>query len=597
MIDIYRNMRISWLNIRNFRAFADPQRIALSDMTVIVGPNDVGKSCIVYALALFFGRYKLTTTDFNTSKSGEPIEVEVCFTDIEEETKDELNKSGLLDSQGNLVIKKTYDKDTLKPKSSILVYDYDDPDFRGLKTKKEKDLNDLGRKYNLSFTKSGRSITNESKIEELAKYAEAKSIPKKDNWRDLTHDEETLIEKLLPAYIHFQAEQNINTEGSEFQTPFQDAISSSIDVDNTIKTQVEQKVGQAITEIVKGIEANLKTQTDTISELGYTPNYNWKKLVNITLTIKDNFGVEVPLDHRGMGIRRLTMVAYLKYRAEQTTKQNENQIYAIEEPEIYLHPKAQRDLIQSLSKLKESGNQIILTSHSPVFVSEVGKDEIVLVTRQNGATKVTQQGGVDPEKVAEELGILPRDDLAGYSACLFVEGPADAYFYKQIAEKLYKSGKIPKNLDDAEIGVIPVGGDNLKFFVEQRLLVKLNRKYAVIVDSDKKSLDQQVSDKKHRWKQECERQGGKFYILRKRAIENYLHPDAIKRALNKQVNVEDYNDVKKDISCNYDWEKHLKPVIQVMTPEEILERDKYVEGGIEKHELLEILKEVISLAN
>lgn len=590
-------MRISTLNIHNFRAFADSQRITLSDMTVIVGPNDVGKSCIVYALALFFGRYKLTPMDFNTSQSGKPIEVEVCFTDIEERTKDELNKSGLLDSQGNLVIKKTFDRDTLKPKLSVLVYDYDDPDFKGLKTKKGKDLNELGRKYNLSFTKSGRSITNESKIEELTRYAEAKNIPKKDYWREPTRDEETFIEQLLPNYIHFQAEQNINTEGSEFQTPFQDAINTSIDLDNTIKTQVEQKVGQAIKEIVKAIEANLKTQTDTISTLGYTANYNWKKLVNITLTIKDNFGVEVPLDHRGMGIRRLTMVAYLKYKAEQTTKLNTNQIYAIEEPEIYLHPKAQRDLIQSLRKLKENGGQIILTSHSPVFASEVGQDEIVLVTRQNGTAKITQQADINPEKIAEELGILPRDDLAGYSACLFVEGPADAYFYKQIAEKLYKSGKIPKTLDDAKIGVIPVGGDNLKFFVEQRLLVKLNRKYAVIIDSDKDNANQQVNTKKIKWRRQCEQQGGKFYILKKKAIENYLHPNAIKRALNMQVNVEDYNNVKQAISNNYDWEKHLKPVVQQMTTEEILERDKHVEGGIEKHELLEILNEVVKLAN
>jgi putative ATP-dependent endonuclease of the OLD family len=38
----------------------------------------------------------------------------------------------------------------------------------------------------------------------------------------------------------------------------------------------------------------------------------------------------------------------------------------IEEPETFLHPSAQQDLLDSIKDLSED-NQIIITTHSPIF--------------------------------------------------------------------------------------------------------------------------------------------------------------------------------------------------------------------------------------
>jgi len=118
---------------------------------------------------------------------------------------------------------------------------------------------------------------------------------------------------------------------------------------------------------------------------------------------------------------------------------------------------------------------------------------------------------------------------------------------------LFNAGKISSDFDNSKIGLIPVGGNNIKFFVEQKLLLKLNRKYAVVIDSDRESADRQISEKTLRWKNQCEQQGGKLYILRKREIENYLYPEAVKRALNKEVRIEDFNNVNivSRILCNH----------------------------------------------
>ena len=75
-----------------------------------------------------------------------------------------------------------------------------------------------------------------------------------------------------------------------------------------------------------------------------------------------------------------------------------------------------------------------------------------------------------------------------------------------------------------------------------------------------------------------------------------MHPKSIKRVLERDVFVDDFNEVKSQISCNYNWRRHLKPIVEAMSVEEILEMDKYYdENHIEIHELIEIIKRLLEL--
>lgn len=198
--------------------------------------------------------------------------------------------------------------------------------------------------------------------------------------------------------------------------------------------------------------------------------------------------------------------------------------------------------------------------------------------------------------IVKELGILPRDQLVSLDACIFVEGPADQVYLETVAKTLKSCGKLQFNFDERNIGIVPFGGDNLRFYVERGLLKKLHRKFAVVVDSDKKNSNDSISQECLRWKTKCESEGGIFIILRKRAIENYLHPESIKRVLERDVIVDDFNEVKSQISSNYNWRRHLKPIVEAMSVEEILEMDKYYdENHIEIHELIEIIKRLLEL--
>jgi len=97
---------------------------------------------VVRALyTFFFGKYNPTKNDFNSAHPNEPIEVEVCFCNFNDEENKLLKEINLLNSQNNLIIKKILTNK--KPKSYVLVYDYEKQDFKNLKLKKE--LNELGK--------------------------------------------------------------------------------------------------------------------------------------------------------------------------------------------------------------------------------------------------------------------------------------------------------------------------------------------------------------------------------------------------------------------------------------------------------------------
>ena len=97
-------------------------------------------------------------------------------------------------------------------------------------------------------------------------------------------------------------------------------------------------------------------------------------------------------------------------------------------------------------------------------------------------------------------------------------------------------------------------------------------------------------NRKLNWKTKCEEDGGVFFILRKREIENYLHPNAIDLSGRAPQPYDDFTDMKKLFGEN------VYKVVSDMSCDEILERDKYEENGTERHELKEILQDLLALS-
>lgn len=107
----------------------------------------------------------------------------------------------------------------------------------------------------------------------------------------------------------------------------------------------------------------------------------------------------------------------------------------VDEPEIYLHPDVQRQL---LGILRSSGPEVIIATHSAEIMGEADASEIVLVDK----TKQTAEHLRDIEGVQTALDSmgsihnLTLTQLARNRRLLFFEGPDDFKLLRRFAKKL-----------------------------------------------------------------------------------------------------------------------------------------------------------------
>ena len=99
----------------------------------------------------------------------------------------------------------------------------------------------------------------------------------------------------------------------------------------------------------------------------------------------------MPLENKGTGMQRAFMLALLQVVAETSNDAHSGTIYGLDEPETWLHPRAQLQLSSALSQLSANGRQILICSHSPYMLKhiDVEKDRVFIVERKDGAHTIT----------------------------------------------------------------------------------------------------------------------------------------------------------------------------------------------------------------
>jgi predicted ATP-dependent endonuclease of OLD family len=544
-------MRIYDITIKNFRGIKSLTKLKVGDINSFVGKNDSGKSNILKALDAFFNE-KFTPNDvFKGIKSDEKTEILIRF-----ETTESINVLAL-DADGKVNLKKIFSFSSagkLVKEQICTCNDINGDQYSNCWGIKEADINSYLSSLNVDFSRSGRGVTNISKIGLIDTNTQHLGRTEKEFVAD------EIIKNLkkqydffeIPDYSLFDAEQDLNVGSSAFQTQFKPIATQSLQNNATLTSQIETNV-----------QSDLETEFSLITELMQrnVPNLetikpsvvcNWGNLVKFDLSLKfstDTF--EIPISNKGTGFKRLLMVAYFEYLAQKATKKY--QIFGIEEPETFLHPELQNDLLDSINALSKN-SQFFVTTHSPVFAGATKNSNIVVVKKTN---EISNYLNYENETeilniVIKELGIRPNYNLlnGNYRKAVFVEGSGDVKFWNIVFQKI--NGGVP---DD--ILIIPCGGDQVEFFVNAELCKKISRKFIVVLDSDNGAVDYETKlANKNQIIEKIRELGGEFEVLRKREIENYYSKDAIQRVLGDtyilpdEFQISDYADILKEIKTH-----------------------------------------------
>ncbi|RAI93842.1 ATP-dependent nuclease [Algoriphagus yeomjeoni] len=543
-------MKIFDISIKNFRGIRVLTNLRVGEISSFVGKNDSGKSNILKALDAFFNDKFSINDIFKGIQSDEKTEISIRF-----ETQNQINPLAL-DSDGKIHLIKTFSFNNAGKIVKELFYvcnDISSDDINNCWGVKESDINGFLMTLNVKFSKSGRGVTNLSKIELIDTNTQSLGRAEKkyiaDEYIKNIQKQYDFIE--MPEYSLFDAEQDLNVGSTSFQSQFKPIATQSLQNNSALTSQIETNVQEDL-ETEFGLIADLmKKNVPNLEKIKPNVACNWGNLVKFDLSLKfasDTF--EIPIANKGTGFKRLLMVAYFEYLAQKTTKKY--QIFGIEEPETFLHPELQNDLLESIILLSEN-SQFFITTHSPVFAGATRDSNIVVVKKTN---EISDYFNFENEAdilnvVIKELGIRPNYNLLNdnYRKAVFVEGSGDVKFWELAITKI--DGSLP-----TDILFIPCGGDQVEFFVNAELCRKINRRFIFILDSDKGAVDYDSKlDNKALLIAKVLELGGEFDVLRKREIENYYSKPAIQRLLGDYVlpaefEIQDYSDIKEEIKTH-----------------------------------------------
>ena len=575
-------MKIRKLILKNFRGYKNITIDIDSDLNVIVGKNDVGKSTVLEAMDIFLdgGTVKIDISDLNVSSTEKEMTIGLVFKIepnreylLDTDVKTTLESESLLNKDGFLEIHKTWDcsKNSLTTTSlSTYFHSYYFNDFqeKPLITLKNADLKKelLNRELECS-NKNINSVIRKSIYESLNSPSK-KEILIQVNKEDAKKTWKS-IETELPMFFLFQSDRANKDSDKEVQNPLKAITKQAIrTVENKLKdvtNEVEEKIKELALLTIKKLQ---EMAPEVASDL--TPkitNKAWESLFNFSFDDERN----IPINKRGSGVRRLILLNYFRAEAERKNVRGQYVIYAIEEPETSQHPNYQIMLIKALQELGVKENsQVFITTHTPEIAKLCYEDNLILLERVKEEISI-DQSNEKLLKISKTLGVLPY--LCKF--CVFVEGKNDIIFFKTISKNIqelnfFNCKKIP---------ILPLIGGNLISWVNRGYVKDSNIKAFYLFDKEE---EEEYKEKAQEINQRND--GNCAQLTKLRAMENYFSPSLIETHFNIK-----FSDEEKQKWKNENIIKLVKKNRNDLSEKDIKNKiNKEVANQISKNSLEEI---------
>lgn len=393
-------MKIKEVKINNYKSLGTTNnRIILNDVTCIIGKNESGKTNIIEALSYIKMRDAMSEECFKKNNRINNEEISLVF--LLEPYKSEKNKFKKLTStnviitgpneiliEGGMSEVISSDKEFNKAKSNLfeLINKLNNESLRNYFKKFIISLNNIEKKV-MIFDDYIRSL--KEKVVEI-------QLAEKD---EIVNNLNICFSKLLEIYelfptIFFVDSKSLKTEYTydEIKTTknsesitmlhmFLDIAGiyfANIEKYWRNKNNAEKK--DFIDKFNKNIETNITDKfnnfykQDTISCTITLENET------IAIQIKTN-GKSMEFSERSNGLKWY-FNAFIKMLHSNMLEDN-NILYLLDEPGVFLHVNAQKELLKFFEDLSSKGNQVIYTTHSPYMINQENMGSIRLVTKDN----------------------------------------------------------------------------------------------------------------------------------------------------------------------------------------------------------------------
>lgn len=414
----YSGIAITAARVRDFRSLADIE-VTFSDLTVLIGANNAGKTSFLDALfaAIGAGRKTVGADDVRLA-AGELIAPK---------TREVLIDLMIRPVGADGKVADAY------PEGSFWVGLWGGP---GVAT--DNDLNEFtGIRTSLRWNEArGEHVLERRFLKEWKPFAD---------WTTAAvHDRPLTAAHMEPLALHYvdakrDLDEDLRKPGSFWRRLTEDLGLSETEIaamEATLSDINQQIVDKSA--ILKHLKENLDgLQNVVASDRGgveITPVA--RKLRDLSKGVDVSFNTagaqSFPLARHGMGTRSLASLlvfrAFAAWRNKQATDGGDkvHTMLALEEPESHLHPQAQRSLF---AHIKAITGQRVVSTHSPYFAGQAQLDDLRLFLKTNGDTKVTKldPSGLDKDDVRklQETVIDTRGDILFSRGVVLFEGQTE----------------------------------------------------------------------------------------------------------------------------------------------------------------------------
>lgn len=291
----------------------------------------------------------------------------------------------------------------------------------------------------------------------------------KDIAEDVKTTKEAVFGKLLGLLLNvIQAEK----EMQDFRETLKE-LNTRLNITTKQDGTKEDKRFKQVVALERTIEANLREHfPDATVSIQIPPPDLQKILQSAQIDVHDG-GVMGNVETKGDGLKRSVMFSLFRAFAQLSKPENwadqvmelpdiaHRHIILFEEPELYLHPKAQQVLFESLIEVSKSF-QVIVTTHSPLFFSARKTKAFAKLMKGSSENGVPFSDliSVDLEKelsIKDEFQMLcyENNNVAFFSnKVLLVEGDSDVAALKHLSSILTPAW----DFDKGKVRMVKVGG-------------------------------------------------------------------------------------------------------------------------------------------
>ena len=504
-------MRLIKFRITNYKSIKDTGYCWLaSDLTTLAGKNESGKSAILESLRDFDTDIeKMPDEALPLDESGKPI-IEMCFI-IDKTTIDEIAK------ETNITIGK--DIRNLITNSGLKILKHYDGSY-SLDDEISELLNKQRNEANQQHIKNIQEIIDElDKIEQLTGVSKPKFDDAVEVIQQTTTQYIEQVKNKIPFIPDEAKRQEANNKMAELVTAnnsldkedasnrFLDEViqyvpnfiffSDFLDILPFELPLAEAKNHKTVQDFAKvsGLDLDKVIQT---TDTQRRRNILSKHSATISGDFMDYWGqdkldliAEPDGDKLRLGVRESgkTMLFkpeqrskgfqwFLSFYLRLNAEKDETNIILIDEPGLYLHAKAQKDVLKVLEQISKE-TQVIFTTHSPYLIDAHRLDRIRLILKDDNGSRIENKihKGADVETLTPIITAIGLDishefSIAGKQNVL-LEGISDYYFLQALRK--YTKTK--------QVNLIPcVGVQKIPQLVS--LLIGWDLEYLAVLDND-----------------------------------------------------------------------------------------------------------------